>query len=1136
MSTEVQQLQAAVAGLEAQRALLGDAVAEAALAPLRARLAALSAAAAPAQSLRQVTILFLDVVGSTPLSQRLDPEAIQAVMDGALTRCTAIVESRRGKVLQYAGDSLLAVFGADEVREDDPERAVRCGLDLLAEGLALSEQVQRTHQYTGFNVRVGLHTGGVLLGGGVDAEGSIRGIAVNIAARMEQTAPAGGLRISHDTYRHVRGVFDVEAQPPLAVKGVAEPISTYLVLRAKARAFRVATRGVEGVETRMIGRDAELEQLQQAFKRVVREGRLVRVAVVAEAGLGKSRLLYEFENWAEARPEAFCIFQGRANPQTQSQPYGLLRDMLSWRLQIADSDTMAVARRKLEDGIVPLFEAGADGGSDMAQAHAHVLGHLIGLDFGQSRHIGGIKDDVQQIRNRGFHAAAQLLRRYAAVHAAPVVLLLDDLHFADDASLDFLNYVCAVNRDVPLLVLTLTRPTLFERRGAGEVEGALGPHDSRINLAPLDKGVSRLLVNELLKRLDEVPSALRDLISGGAEGNPFYMEELVKMLIDEGAIEVGADRWSVVPARLVATHVPLTLTGVLQARIDSLRPAEKLALQQASVVGFVFWDEALAAIDDRSPGELPNLTRRDLVVSQAQADLEGLREFAFRHHILHHVTYDTVLKRLRREGHARVAAWLARRSGARPATLLGETAQHYERAGDVPRACEFYLRAAEHARDRYAHEAALAYVERALALLDEASGRAANDAAHEPLRLRWGLLEVRERILDLRGKRDAQHADIEAMEQLAQVLDDARCRGFAAFRRSTLAMHTGNYCAQEVSAREAIEFASRADDLTLRLRAQLSLALALNYLGDAAGARSLAHACVAESRRLGLRAIESHFLNALSIVASLQEDTLLAIDLGRQQLAIDRELGNPRDEAITLGNLGCSLLTFGQNDESSRCAHEGLRLARAVGDREGQFVPLHTLSVLALRGGNDAQALAHAQAALELAIEVTNPPLELLALIALGQAELALGRHAAAAAALEDAHAKALALEQRGLVYAAAMWHEAGAGLAQVALAQGDLARAREHVEALLPHLAEGGAVLSAESPFQVMLTCYRVLTRARDARAAPLLGVAYRMLQAKAASLPDAGMRADFLTNIPENGDIAAAWRACQAMAEPAP
>ena len=196
-------------------------------------------------------------------------------------------------------------------------------------------------------------------------------------------------------------------------------------------------------------------------------------------------------------------------------------------------------------------------------------------------------------------------------------------------------------------------------------------------------------------------------------------------------------------------------------------------------------------------------------------------------------------------------------------------------------------------------------------------------------------------------------------------------------------------------------------------------------------------------------------------------------------------------------------------------------------------MPLHTLAMLALRSGNDVQALAHAQAALDLAVEVTNPPLELLALIALGQAELALGRHATAATSFEDARSKALALEQRGLVYAAAICHEARAGLAQVALAQGDVARALEHVEALLPHLAEGGAVLSAESPFLVMLTCYQVLARAGDKRAPPLLGLTYRTLQARAASLPDADMRADFLTRIPENREITAAWCACQATDE---
>ena len=332
-----------------------------------------------AQALKQVSILFLDVVGSTTLAQRLDPEAISAVMDDALSRGTAIVQTHGGKVLQYAGDNILAVFGADEAREDDAERAVRCGLDLLELGRTLGAEVQAVHRHEGFNVRVGVHTGGVLLGGGVDADGSIRGIAVNIAARMEQTAPAGALRISHDAYAQVRGMFDVELQQPLAVKGVDEPIQSYLVLRAKARNFRLGSRGIEGVSTRMIGRDAELEALQDAFKRLFVDRRLAAVSVVADAGIGKSRLLYEFAAWSDARPETFYLFRGRATPQTQGQPFGLLRDILAWRFQIADDDSVEAARGKLEQGIVPLFEH--DDGPDLAEGHAHLLGHLIGIEW-----------------------------------------------------------------------------------------------------------------------------------------------------------------------------------------------------------------------------------------------------------------------------------------------------------------------------------------------------------------------------------------------------------------------------------------------------------------------------------------------------------------------------------------------------------------------------------------------------------------------------------------------------------------------------------------------------------------------------------------------------------------------------------
>ena len=192
MSSEQQQLEAGIQALEGQRALLGDVVVNASVAGLHAKLAALlSVPPDPAQSLKQVSILFLDVVGSTTLSQRLDPEEISSVMDDALARGTVIVEGHGGKVLQYAGDNILAAFGADEAREDDAERAVRCGLALLVFGKTLGAEVLSAHAHAGFNVRVGIHTGGVLLGGGVDADGSIRGIAVNIAARMEQTAPAG---------------------------------------------------------------------------------------------------------------------------------------------------------------------------------------------------------------------------------------------------------------------------------------------------------------------------------------------------------------------------------------------------------------------------------------------------------------------------------------------------------------------------------------------------------------------------------------------------------------------------------------------------------------------------------------------------------------------------------------------------------------------------------------------------------------------------------------------------------------------------------------------------------------------------------------------------------------------------------
>ena len=1153
MPAELQQLEAGMAALEGQRALLGDAVVDAALGPMRARLHALQAASTgsatapdPTQTLRQVSILFLDVVGSTTLAQRLDPEEVSAVMDSVLSRGTALVESHSGRVLQYAGDNILAAFGADESSEDDTQRAVRCGLALLELGKTLGAEVLAAHGHAGLDVRVGIHTGGVLLGGGVDEDGSIRGQAVNIAARMEQTAPAGGLRISHDTYAQVRGLFEVSAPEPLGVKGIAEPITSYLVVKAKQRSFHIATRGIEGVATRMIGREAEFEALQAAFKRLFAERQLLAVSVVAEAGIGKSRLLDEFQVWTEARPETVFLFRGRATPQTQGQPFGLLRDIVAWRLQLSDDDTLEGAKAKIEAGLMPLFAHEPE----FAQGHAHLLGHLIGLDWKDSPHLRGILDDPKQIRNRAQHAAAQMFRRVHAQDGSPVILQLEDLHWADNESLDFLNYLAEVNRDMPLWMLAFTRPTLFERRV--DWSRTEGRHE-RIDLHPLDKTGSRMLVNELLKKLPEVPAALRELITGGAEGNPFYMEELVRMLIDQGAIDASGDPWRLHAERLPATKVPSTLTGVLQARLDGLPADERLTLQEASVIGQVFWDRALAALDAHSELTLPRLVQRELALPRDDAEPDGIREYSFKHALLHQVTYGTVLKRQRKLLHGKLAEWLAAQSqsdSARAGDFLALTAHHYGEAGDDANAAEFDARAAEYAAGRLAHGAVLAHAAKALALLDRAK-----DSPSQAL-LRWRLLHARERTLDVQGDRERQSADLDAMDGIGATLSDAARRAYTAHRRSNLAMRMAQHAECEQSARRAVALAdaafasgacgtppSKPDEGLHELRL-----LSLRQLGNAMmmdqsrldDAQALLHQTLDQARARGLLKPQASCLMSLGALAQRRGDLVHSLELDRETLNLFRQAGDRRNEAIALANVGVGWLNLGDLVAARRDLEEGLRLNRQNGDRAMESASMCNLSVLALWQGDDARALALAHSALDTAVAVQARDWEILGLLFVGNAEAALGRLAPAAQAYTQARRVA-----REIGYG---WHfDASSSLARLALAQGDTGGALSEVHALLSS-AQAGAqadvadgsgdsdkLIAADaavgnfdralSPRRVELTIHQVLTAAGDPRAAPWLERAHRKLMAQADAINDAALRQMFLANVPHRRDIVALW-----------
>ena len=597
MPSEREQLLAGIAALEAQRALLGDAVVDVAVSGLSSQLATVTTTQpAPEQTLKQVTILFLDIVGSTALSQHLDPEDIHAVMDGALARCTDARRAHHGRVLQYAGDNLLAVFGADEAREDD--RRTR-GARAASRCCGRAARSAR---------RCGASTG---MPASTCASASIPAPCCSAAVSTPRTAPRhcrqhrrphgadrARRRPAHQPRHLSPGArrFDVEPQPPLAGQGRRR--ARRHLSRAARQAARVSgfdTRGIEGLETPMVGREHELAPAAARLPRhAVRQDDarwLASSPWSADAGIGKSRLLYEFQNWAEARPEGFLILLGRAPAHAQSQPYGLLRDMLAWRLQISDSDSRPRWRATSSS------KAWRRCSTDDGESQAHVLGHLIGLDFSASPHVRGILHDARQIRAarlpRGSAVAAAVVERAAL----PVVLMLDDLHWADDGSLDFVEHLFQANRDLPMLVLGLTRPELFERRPdwADAAQGTIGSTCSRWTSPRATNWPPRCCSASKTR-----PCCARSSLAAQKATRSTWKN-------CSGCWSTRARSWPIgspgawCPTSCCRPRCRPRSPACLQARLDGLPAPRRRALQQASVIGVVFWDQALHVLRVDAP-------------------------------------------------------------------------------------------------------------------------------------------------------------------------------------------------------------------------------------------------------------------------------------------------------------------------------------------------------------------------------------------------------------------------------------------------------------------------------------------------------------------------------------------------------
>jgi class 3 adenylate cyclase len=613
---------------------------------------------------RIVTALFADMAGFTARAEQLDPEDVRAILDRYYSRLRTEIESFGGIVEKFIGDAVVAFFGAPVAHGDDPERAVRAGLavcNAVAQMNAEDAQLE-------LEVRVAVNTGEAMvpLRRSDLQEGMVAGDVVNTASRMQAAAPTNSVLVGEDTYRATRGLIEYRELEPLRVKGKREPVRAWLVLRVKREP---GERPVSDVP--MLGRSGELTALHQIFESVRGDQRPHLVTVFGDAGVGKTRLAAEFT--AQLSAEEARVIRGRSLPYGASTPYGPFSQHVKLFSGIFASDDLAVARTKLRTA---LSELPALADSEQTISHLELL---IGLD--SSAEVA----DRQTL----FRAARRFAEALARQH--PVVLVFEDVHWADSGTLDLLELLASRVRDVPMMLLALARPHLLHERPSW---GGGLPGYTALSLEALSREDARELAVQLLRRRTADADSVRQIEA--AEGNPLFIEELIAAAVERPSS--------------AGQQLPTTIRELLLARLDVLPAEERVVLLDAAVVGKTFWRGALEPMgpDQEALDEaLDALEARDLIRHEPRSWIEGQEQFNFKHALIRDVAYATVPRARRRELHGIVARFLeavTRGAGATATALAG----HWREAGEDELALEYLLLAAEQAGRGWAKDEAAA--------------------------------------------------------------------------------------------------------------------------------------------------------------------------------------------------------------------------------------------------------------------------------------------------------------------------------------------------------------------------------------------------------------------------------------------
>jgi class 3 adenylate cyclase len=611
-----------------------------------------------------VTILFADITGSTALGEQLDPERMRSLLRTYFAAMSAVIESWGGRLEKFIGDAVMAAFGVPVAREDDAERALHAALEMLERLEELNVSFRERHGVV-MQIRIGVNTGEVI----APVEGEqliVAGDAANVAARLEQAAEPGTVLVGETTYAAARHAFEFDPPAALALKGKGEPVTARRVTAVAAD----PSRGRGGLRAELIGRDRELRTLVDLLDEAVETERPRMVLLNGPAGIGKSRLVQEFVRSASIGNPDTVVLRGRCLPAGHGITYWALGEILRSFAGISLDDPADVAQAKLNgsvgDGLTSLELT-----EDERARTTHALAMTAGLSLPDNP-LASLEPDA---------VAAELARAWprflsARAAASPTVVVIEDVHWAGDQLIEMLDRLLTRSSG-PLLILVTARPEFAEahpRFGAGR-EGA-----SVVSLRPLTEQQSADLISGLLDAA-VLPTDLRDQILGKAEGNPFFVEEMLRRLIDESALVHESGTWRTTGAA-ASVALPASVHALLAARIDALPGQEKRVLQEASVIGRVFWEAPVekSAGDGAVGPALLALEQRGLVLARPTTSIAGEQEYIFKHALVRDVAYASLPKARRARAHADAGAWIEALAGDRIEEFAELVADHYHTA------------------------------------------------------------------------------------------------------------------------------------------------------------------------------------------------------------------------------------------------------------------------------------------------------------------------------------------------------------------------------------------------------------------------------------------------------------------------